>query len=61
MVVLLLFYAIARVFQLYLGGDVMNEMREKSTLLPTQGFFNLPHQIGMVSEELAFDDAVCCT
>ena len=34
--------------------------REKAdpTPLPTQGIFNLWHQIGMGWEELAFDDAV---
>ena len=58
-VCLLLFYAIAIVFQIYHGSDIMNETRRrkpKSTLLPTQWTFNLPHHIGMVSEELAFDD-----
>ena len=46
---LLLFYAIAMVFQLYHSGDMMYEMRRKSesTLLLTQGIFNLPHHIGM--------------
>ena len=40
--------------------DVWDEMRRKSepTLLPTQGIFNLLHHVGMVWEELAFDDAV---
>ena len=28
------------------------------TLLPTQGIFNLGHHIGIIYEELAFDDAV---
>ena len=58
--VLLLVYAIATVLQLYLGADMMYEMRRKPkpTLLQTQGIFNLPHHIGMVSEELAFDDVV---
>ena len=32
--------------------------KSKRTLLPTQEIFNLPHHIGMVGEELAFDDAV---
>ena len=38
---------------------MMYEMRWKKpepTLLLTQGIFNLPHHIGMVWEELAFDD-----
>ena len=49
-VVVLLFYAIARVFQLYLGGDMMYEMRRKKpklALLSTQVIFNLLHHIGM--------------
>ena len=40
---------------------MMHDMRRKKpkpTLLPTQGIFNLPHQIGMAQEELAFDDGV---
>ena len=62
-VYLLCFYVIAKVFQLYLGGDVMYEMRRmpEPALLQTQGIFNLPHHIGMVGEELAFDDAVSYT
>ena len=39
---------------------MMYEMRmkkPKQTLLPTQRIFNLIHHIGMVREELAFDDA----
>ena len=38
-------------------------MRRKPepTLLPTQGTFNLPHHLGMVWEELAFDAAVSYT
>ena len=43
---------------------MMYEMRRKNlepTLLPTQAIFNLPHHIGMVGEELAFDDAVIYT
>ena len=55
-----LFYAIEKVFQLYLGSDVMFEMRRrkpKPTLLQTQrGLCNLPNHIGMVWEELTFDD-----
>ena len=61
---LLLFYAIATAFQLYHGGAIMYEMRKRkpeSTLLSTQGIFNLPHHIGIVWEELAFDDALSYT
>ena len=39
----------------------MYEMRRRKaepTLLATQGIFNLPHHVGTVWEELAFDDAV---
>ena len=45
----LLLYATATVFQLYHGSDMMYERRRKPdpTLLPTEGIFNLPHQIGM--------------
>ena len=60
LVCLLLFYAKATVFQLYHGSDMIYEMRRRKpepTLLPTQGFFNLPHHTGMVWEELGFDDA----
>ena len=59
----MLLYAVAMVFQLYDGGYMMYEMRRPvPTLLPTQGIFNLPHHIGMVCEELAFDDDdVSCT
>ena len=35
--------------------DVWDEEPEP-TLLPTQAIFNLPHHIGMVEDELAFDD-----
>ena len=35
--------------------------KPKPTLLLTQGIFNLPHHIGMVLEELTFDDAVSYT
>ena len=62
--VCLLFYAIATVFQLYHGSDRMYEMRRRkpeTTLLPTQVKFNLQHHMGMVWEELAFDDAVSYT
>ena len=55
-----MFYAIATVFQLYLGG-VMYEMRKKGENPSLQGIFNLPLYIDMVWEELAFDDAVSCT
>ena len=50
--------------QLYHGGDMMYEMRcrkPEPTPLPAQRFFNLPHHIGMVWAELAFDDAVSYT
>ena len=60
----LLFYVIATVFQLLLDGDMIYEMRRwkrEPTLLLTQGIFNLPHNIGMVWEELAFDNAVSYT
>ena len=60
-VCLLLLYAIATMFQLYHGGDLIYEMRRRKpepTHLPTQGIFNLAHHIDMVWEELAFDDAV---
>ena len=45
----MLLYTMATVFQLYLGGDMMYEMRSKpeSTLLPTQLILNIPHHIGM--------------
>ena len=59
-IVCLLFYAIETVFQLHSGSDMMYEMRRKPepTLVPTQGIFNLPDHIGMVWEELVFDDDV---
>ena len=44
--------------------DMMCEMKRKKpehTLLPTQGIFKLPHHIGMVLEELAFDNAASYT
>ena len=56
---LLLFYTIATVFQLYYGGGMMYEMSRKPR--PTQAIFNLPHHMGMVWEELAFNDAVSYT
>ena len=46
----LLFCTIAKVFQIYLGSDMMYEMKRRKpepTLLPIQGTFNLPHHIGM--------------
>ena len=57
---LLLLYAIATIFQLDQGGDMMLEMRRKPepTFLATQKTFNFPHHIGTVGEELAFDDIV---
>ena len=61
---LLLFYAMATLFQLHHGGDMAYEMRSrklKPTLLLTQGIFNFPYHIGMVWEELAFYDAVSYT
>ena len=48
--VLLLFYATATVFQLYLSGDMVHEMRRRKpepTPLLTKGIFYLPHHIGM--------------
>ena len=47
----LLFYAIVTVFQLYHGGDMMHEMRRRKSKpmpSPTQEIFNLPHHLGMV-------------
>ena len=58
---LFLFYAIATVFQIYHSGDMMCEMRRRKpepTHLPTWGIFNLPHHIGMLWVQLAFDDDV---
>ena len=63
-VCLFLLYGIATVFQLYHGSNMSYEMRRRKpepTLLTTQGIFNLPHHIGVVWEELAFDDAVSYT
>ena len=40
---------------------MMFEIRTRKperTLLPTEGIFNLPHHVGLVWEELAFDDTV---
>ena len=63
-VYLLLFYAIATAFQLNHDGKMMYEKRRrnpKPTLLPTQENFNFPHHIGLVWEELAFDDTTSYT
>ena len=59
----LLFNAIATVFQLYFGSDMMYEMRRRPdpTLLLTQRIFDLLHHEGMVGEELAFDETVSYT
>ena len=49
--IVLLFYAIATVFQLHHRGDMMYEIRRRKlepTLLLTQGILNPPHYIGMV-------------
>ena len=43
-----------------LGYRYINS-QDQSRLLPNQGIFNLPHHIGMASEELAFDDGVSYT
>ena len=57
---LLLFYAIATVFHLYHGSDMMYEMRRKPkpTPLQTHRIFNLPHHISMVWEVKDIDDTV---
>ena len=36
----------------------MRRRKPEPTLFPTQGIFNVPHHVGMVWEERAFDDAV---
>ena len=36
----------------------MRRRKAEPTLLPTHGICNLPHHIGIVGEELAFDDTV---
>ena len=49
------------VFSLYQGDNMMYEMRwrkPKPTLLPMQAIFNLPHHIGMVWKELAFEESI---
>ena len=61
---MLRFYAMATVFQLYHGVDMMYEMTRRKpepTLLLTKGIFTLPHHIGTIREKLAFDDAVSYT
>ena len=61
LLVCLLFYAMATIFQLHHVGDMMYEMRRrkpKPILLPIQGIFNLLRYLGMVWEELAFADSV---
>ena len=63
-VCLFLFNALAIVFWLYLGGDVIYVItggKPGRTLLSTQGIFNLSPHVGMVWEELVFDDAVSYT
>ena len=49
-VCLLLFYAIATVFKLFYGSDMMYEMRRKAepTVLLPQGIFYLPQDIAML-------------
>ena len=50
-VVLLLFHAVATVFQLYVVSDMMYEMKRRETeptLLMIYEIFNLPHHIGLV-------------
>ena len=52
----LLFYTTATAFQLYIGSDMMYEMRRRKpepTVLLTQRIHNIPHHIGMVYQELA--------
>ena len=52
------------VFQLYHGSVMMYEKTRRNpepTPLLTQWIFNLPHRVGMVWEELVFDDAVSYT
>ena len=61
---LLLFYAIATVFQLHHGSDMTYEVgwkKSEPTFLLTQRIFNLPHHTYMVWEELVFDDAISFT
>jgi hypothetical protein len=54
-----LFYV--TIFQSYRGSDVMRwgwNRKSKPRLLPTLRMLNLPHQIDMVWEQLAFEKAV---
>ena len=39
----------------------MGRRKPEPTHLPKQGIFKIPHHIGMVREELAFDDAISYT
>ena len=39
----------------------LRRRKPKPTVLSTKGIFNLPHHIGMVLEDLTFDDAVSYT
>ena len=51
---LVMFHAIAIIVQLHLGGDMMYDMKRRkpeTTLLPTEGVFNLRHHIGMVKAD----------
>ena len=44
-------HRLATVYQLYLGSDMMYEIRRRKPepiLLPTPGILNLPHHKGMV-------------
>ena len=55
------FYAVATVFQLYHGSDMMYEIRRRKPapmFLLTKETFNLSHHKGMAWEELHFDGAV---
>ena len=64
LICLFVFYAIPTVFQLYHSDDMMYKIRRRKpepTLLLTQGFFNLPHNVGTVSDELDFDNALIYT
>ena len=49
--VLLLLYTVATTWQLYIGGDMMYEMRRRKPehkILLTQGIFNQSHNIVIV-------------
>ena len=57
-------YALTPVFQLFNDSDMMDQTRRRkpeTTVLPTQGFFNCSHYIGMVWQKLAFDDTISYT